>query len=119
MTTISNDQILAAAVGKAIAESVTPELTAAVFTEAFEAFMSKAINNYGNDKTTRAQATLQDALKATLMRRAEAFLGQPEQSAILDKIVAESFEELVTSGKLQGACREVVGRMFQNISLRT
>ncbi len=115
---VSNEQILAAAVGKAIAESVTPELTAAVFTDAFESFMSKPISTYGTDKTTRAQETLQAALKEVLVAQAKAFLALPEQSAVLNTMVAETFNELVSGGKLQGACRAAVARLFDNISLR-
>jgi hypothetical protein len=115
---VSNEQIMAAAIGKAIAESVTPELTTAVFTEAFERFMSAQVNAYGDDKSTRAQATLRDALKMVLTERAKVFLEQPEQAAVLDAAVAESFQTLVESGKLQAACRETVTRMFSNVTLR-
>jgi hypothetical protein len=115
---VSNEQILAAAVGKAIAESVTPELTAQVFTEAFEGFMTKPISTYGNDKTTRAAETLQAALKAVLTKQAEAFLARPEQAQALDAIVAEVFKGLIESGKLQAALRQHVTRIFENISLR-
>lgn len=117
-TTVSNEQILAAAVGKAIAESVTPELTAAVFTEAFKSFMEKPSNAYGNDKTTRAQEALATALKSVLAQRAEEFLQQPDQLSTIDAIVIDSFKALVESGKLQAACRDAVTRMFANISLR-
>lgn len=115
---VSNEQILAAAVGKAIAESVTPELTAQVFTDAFKSFMEKPSSNYGNDKTTKAHETLQAALKHVLAEHATAFLAQPAQAAVLDSLVATTFTELVESGKLQGACREAVQRLFGNISLR-
>ena len=115
---VSNEQILAAAVGKAIAESVTPELTAQVFTEAFEGFMTKPISTYGNDKTTRAHDTLQDALKQVLTKQAEAFLAQPKQIAVLDVLIAEVFKGLIESGKLQGALRQHVTRVFENVSLR-
>jgi hypothetical protein len=115
---VSNEQILAAAVGKAIAESVTPELTAHVFTEAFEGFMTKPISTYGSDKTTRAAETLQSALKAALTKQAEAFLARPEQSAVLDALIAKVFEELITGGKLQAALRQHVTRVFENVSLR-
>lgn len=115
---ISNEQILAAAVGKAIADSVTPEMTVAVFTEAFESFMTKPINAYGSDKTTRAQDTLQTALKLALTRRAEEFLARPEQAATLDALISDTFRELIEGGKLQGACRTAVTRLFENLSLR-
>lgn len=116
--TVSNEQILAAAVGKAIAEAVTPELTVSVFTDAFKSFMERPINNYGGDKTTRAQETLAEALKMALRERAEEFLKQPEQATVLNGMVADSFKMLVESGKLQAACQDAVSRMFQNISLR-
>jgi hypothetical protein len=115
---VSNEQILAAAVGKAIAESVTPELTASVFTDAFKSFMEKPVNSYGNDKTTRAHETLQAALKQVLTERAIAFLSLPEQSAKLDSIIAETFRATLEEGKLQHACRDAVTRLFQNLSLR-
>lgn len=115
---VSSEQILAAAVGKAIAESVTPELTAQVFTEAFKSFMEKPIRDYGNDKTTRAHESLHDALKQVLKERAIAFLALPEQSAKLDSIISETFRETIEDGKLQHACRETVTRLFQNVSLR-
>lgn len=115
---VSNEQILAAAVGKAIAESVTPELTAAVFTEAFKSFMEQPANSYGDKKTTRAHETLHSALKEVLVAQAKDFLMRAEQSAILNAMIVETFKELVDSGKLQGACRAAVARLFENISLR-
>lgn len=116
---VSNEQILAAAVGKAIAESVTPELTTAVFTDAFKSFMEQPANSYGADKkTTRAHESLHSALKEVLAAQAKAFLALPEQSAILNAMIVETFKELVDSGKLQGACRAAVTRLFDNISLR-
>lgn len=115
---VSNEQILAAAVGKAIAENVTPELTAAVFAQAFKAFMEKPVSNYGNDKTTMAQQTLQDALKSVLTKHAVAFLEQPEQLAVIESITAECFQSLIVSGQLQAACRSACQRMFDNVTLR-
>lgn len=115
---ISDQQIMAAAIGKAIAESVTPELTASVFTSAFAQYMSAPANSYGIDQSTGAQVTLRDALKLVLAQRAKAFLEQPDQVAALDAAVAESFKALVESGKLQAACQDAVTRMFSNISLR-
>lgn len=115
---ITTDQILAAAVGKAIADNVTPELTAQVFTAAFGNFMNTPVNVHSADKTTRAGETLHSALKLVLTERAREYLEEPEQRAVIDAMLAQIFQELIGTDSLQQKIRDTVIRTFQNTSFR-
>lgn len=89
---VSSNDVMAAAVGKAIAEVVTPAMCAEVFAHAFKKFMEEKKDPYSTKPTTRAEETLQEALRETLRKKAFEYLELPEQQAKLSEVVKISFE---------------------------